>query len=451
MKPPTLKIGTSGIRGIVGESLTPELVSSFAAAFGSYIGPKNIVIGTDTRPSRTMVTHATTAGLLSVGCTPVHLGVVPVPTLQFYVRKLQAGGGICITASHNPMKWNALKFFGKDGIAIRPNQLSELTDLYHQGLYPRVNANNIPSVLEDSRALEVHTEAILDSVDVELIRSRRFKVAVDCCNGAGSLASPAFLKKLGCEILEINTSPGKPFPRNPEPLKPHIGELCDLISGSAVQVGFAQDADADRLALVDEKGESLGEECTVAIAVKHFLEKKLGPVVVNLSTSMMIDDIASQYQVPVYRTRVGDVYVVEKMLACSSPIGGEGNGGLIYPAVNPCRDSFIAMAMILEALAKTQVPLSQLRKQLPQYSIIKERVPCRSRDVAAFIRLLGHLYRDEELDLTDGIKVIWPDKWLHVRGSNTEPILRIIAEARTEQEAMALVSGVTEYLRPVVS
>jgi phosphomannomutase len=448
VKPLSLKISLTGVRGIAGETLTPRLVASFAAAFGTYCGRGPVVIGTDTRPSREMVTQAAIAGLLSVGCTPVDLGVVPLPSLQFYLNRTRGAGGICISASHNPMEWNALKFFGADGIMLRPNQFAELADLYHQGVYPRVKTHEIQQVRADHSASAHHRAGVLSAVDVEAIRARKFKAAVDCCNGAASNAAPEFLRALGCEVINVNTDPNAPFPRNPEPLAENLGALCRAVRESGADVGFAQDADADRLALVSERGEPLGEDCTVALAVDHVLSRVRGPVVVNMSTSRLIDDIAARYAVPVHRTKVGEIHVLERMLACSAAIGGEGNGGVILPSLNPCRDSFIAMALVLESLTRTGETVSALRSRWPYYAIVKQTIPCRSRDVAPFLRLVRHLYRDDKQELTDGVLIRWPDRWLHVRGSQTEPVLRIIGEARTEPEARAMIQPVLEYLRP---
>ncbi len=446
-QPLSLKIGISGVRGIVGESLTPQLITSFSAAFGTYCGGGAVLIGTDTRPSRLMASHAAVAGLLSVGCAPVDLGIVPVPILPLAIRERKSAGGICITASHNPMEWNALKFFGSDGIVLRPNQFEELLDLYHQGTYPRVDAQSIAEVRSDQAALLEHREAVLRAVDREAIRGRRFKAAVDACNGAASLAAPEFLRALGCEVVELYCDPEAGFPRNPEPTAESLQELCRRVREAGADLGFALDADADRLALVSERGEPLGEECTLALAVRHVLARRPGPVVVNASTSRMIDDLAAEFGCPVYRTRVGEINVVEKMLECGAPIGGEGTGGVIAPAVNPCRDSFVGMAFILEALAREACTLGELRRRLPAYVLVREKISCRPRDVAPALRLLRYLYRQEKIDLTDGVKVLWPDRWLHVRGSNTEPIMRLTAEARTEAEALGLIHGVLEYLR----
>jgi phosphomannomutase len=444
----SLKIGISGVRGIVGESLTPQLVTSFAAAFGNYSGAGPIVIGTDNRPSREMIKQSAIAGLLSVGCTPVDVGIVPVPALMMHVRQIGAFGGICISASHNPIEWNALKFIGPDGIALRSNQAAELTDLYHQGVYSRVAAREIADPRTDGSALTRHRDAVLRAVDVNAIWARRFKIAVDCVNGSASHATPAFLRAMGCEVFEIYTNPDEPFPHSPEPLPENIGRLCGLVRETGADLGFAQDADADRLAVVNERGEPLGEDCTVALAVRHWLQRKPGPVVVNMSTSRMVDEVAAQFGSPVYRTRVGEIHVVEKMIECGAEIGGEGNGGVIVRGINPCRDSFVGMALLLEALAQAGTSMSELRARIPFYAIAREKLLCQARDIAPSLRLLQGVYRNETLDLTDGVKVIWPDRWLHARSSTTEPIIRLIAEAPTEIVAHALLMEAMECLCP---
>lgn len=448
--PLSLKVGVSGVRGIVGDALTPQLVTRFAAAFGTYCGAGPIVVGTDTRPTREMVKHAVMAGLLSVGAAPVDLGITPIPALQKYVGDTGAFGGICITASHNPIEWNALKFIAGDGIVLRPNQAVELTDLYHQGLYPRAGAQEIPDVREDPNAAARHREDVLAAVDADAIRVRKFRVAVDCCNGAASRATPDLLRALGCEVVELYTDPGQPFPHDPEPSTENLGDLCELVRASKVDIGFAQDADADRLAIVDERGEPLGEDCTVTLVVRHVLRRDAepGPVVVNVSTSRMVDDVAAEFGCPVYRTRVGEVNVVEKMLEVGARIGGEGNAGVIAPRVNPCRDSFVAMALILEALAHEGGTISEMRARVPRYALVKEKVAFPARLIAAALRRLQDAYRGETIDLTDGVKIVWPDRWVQARASNTEPVVRVVAEAADEAEARDLVRAVVECVRP---
>jgi phosphomannomutase len=450
MKPLSLKISVSGVRGIVGESLTPQLVTSFAAAFGTYCGTGPVAIGTDTRPSREMVTQAAVAGLLSVGCAPVSLGIVPAPVLQHSVRRIGAAGGICITASHNPAEWNALKFFGPDGIVLRPNQFAELTDLYHQGVYPRIGALEIPEVREDSSAVARHRQSVLAAVDVEAIRSRRFKAAVDCCNGAAFRATPEFLRSLGCDVVEIHTDPAAPFPRDPEPLPENLGVLCRAVREAGCDIGFAQDADADRLTIADERGVALVEDCTLALSARHALARRPGPMVASVSTSRIVTDAARERGCEVHGAKVGEINVIERMLEVGARFGGEGNGGVIDLDVNPCRDSFVAMALVLEALTIEGGTVSEMRRRLPTYAMVKVKVPCRARDIAPCLRLVARMHADVPADRTDGVKVLWPDRWLHVRGSTTEPVLRVTAESPAEEDARALVLEVLEAIRPIV-
>ncbi|MEM7231963.1 MAG: phosphoglucosamine mutase [Planctomycetota bacterium] len=447
---PSLKIGLSGVRGIAGESLTPQLVTSFAAAFGTHCGRGPVVLGTDTRPSREMVTEAAVAGLLSVGCEPILLGVVPAPTLQHYVARAKALGGICVTASHNPMEWNALKFFGADGILLRPNQFTELLDLYHQGVYPRVPAAEIPDPTHESTASGAHHDRVLDCVDVDRIRERRFRVVVDGCNGASSEFTPDFLRRLNCEVIELHTQVDEPFPRDPEPTPENTTRLAELVRSEGADVGFALDADADRLGLVGDTGEHLGEDATIGIVVQHRLSTHPGPVVISMSTSRMVEDIADAFGVPVHRARVGEIHVVEAMAEFGSDLGGEGNGGVIIPSVNPCRDSFLAIAMILEGLATSGKRLSEMRAELPRYSLKKEKLPCRPRQIALAIRRLKRVYAEGDIDTTDGLRVSWPDRWLHVRGSNTEPVLRVLAEGPDEATALGMIQRTEEYLRSLL-
>jgi len=444
----SLKIGISGVRGVVGESLTPQLVTSFAAAFGTHCGMGPVLVGTDSRPSHEMVKHAVIAGLLSVGCTPVDVGILPVPSLQMHVRTTGAFGAVCISASHNPIQWNAVKFIGPDGILLRPNRADEVTDLYHQGVFPRVTSHEISEVREDDTAIQRHREAVIAAVDADSIRARGFRVAVDCCNGGASVATPAFLRALGCEVVELNTDPTAPFPHNPEPLPENIGDLCRAVRESGADLGFAQDADADRLAIVNERGEPLGEDCTVTLAIRDALHRKTGPVVVNISTSRMVDDVAAEVGATVHRTRVGEINVVERLLEIGATIGGEGNGGVIVPEINACRDSFVAMALVLEALAREGGTMSELRARVPTYAIVRERVGCAARYVATSLRKIERLYAERPQDRTDGVKVLWDDRWLLVRPSNTEPILRVEAEAPAEEEAQALVREALEALCP---
>lgn len=449
-KIPTLKIGVPSVRGIVGESFTPQLAAEFAAAFGSCCGPNEVVIGTDTRSSRTMITHAVVSGLLGVGCKPIDVGIVPSPSLQHCIRTGSAVGGICITASHNPVQWNALKFFGSEGISLSPNQFAELTGLYHQGAYARVSSDSISRLKTDDSVVRRHSQMIIEALDSDLIRGKEFKVAVDCCNGAASKAAPDFLRKLGCRVYEFNCEMDKPFPRNPEPIKQNIKKFCSFVRESEAEIGFALDADADRLALVDHLGNALGEDYTLALVASYYLESEVSPIVVNVSTSQVIEDVAARFGTTVYRTKVGETYVVEKMFQTGSSIGGEGNGGVIIPGLNPCRDSFVGMGYILEYMASSSNSIAELKQQLPAYEMIKSVVTCRPRDIVHFKSMLRHLYQGFRLEAIDGLKIFKGSGWIHIRGSNTEPVVRIIVEAESTKEAESFLAEILDYLRPLV-
>ena len=446
----TLKIGISGVRGVIGDSLTPQLVTSFAGAFGTYCGAGPILVGSDSRPSREMVKQAVFAGLLGAGCTPVDVGIVPVPSLQHHVRRARLFGGICITASHNPIQWNALKFFGSDGIILRPNQAAELVDMYHQGIYARVAGTEIREVHYDHSTIARHREAILQTVDIDVIRRRCFTVAIDCVNGAASHATPAFLEELGCRVIALNVNPNEPFPHDPEPIPANITQICALMREQSVDIGFVQDADADRLAVVNEHGEPLGEECTLVLAARHVLRRNPGPVVANLSSSRMIDDVADAYGCTVYRSKVGEVNVLQEIFARGAAVGGEGSGGVIVPAINPCRDSFVGMALLLEALALEGGSISAMRARVPSYAMLKDKFTCPAREIAPALRQLQTIYSPESIDTRDGVKISWPDRWAHARGSNTEPIIRITTEAPTEADAQALQVEIKEHFARIL-
>ena len=447
-RPSSLKIGPSGVRGVIGESLTPQLVTSFAAAFGTYCGAGPILVGTDTRPSGEMIKQAAIAGLLSVGCTPVDVGIVPVPALMLHVREAGAFGGIAVGGSHGSLEWNALRFVGSEGLALRANQAAELTDLYHQGFYPRVRALDMSDVRADATSCARHLGAVTRIVDVERIRARGFKVAVDPGGATASAPTLRLLETLGCDVACVDAGADAALPEHPEPDEASLARLGDLVRRSGAAIGFAQDADADRLLVVDEHGVPMGPDATVVLVVQRWLERKRGPVVVNVSTSRMVDDVAARFGCPVHRSRVGEAHVIEAMKEHGAEVGGEGDGGAIVSPVNPCRDSFVAMALVLESMAVSERSAGALRAQVPRYSMVRERLLCPARDIAPSLRLIKGLFSGERLDLTDGVKVTWPDRWLLARPSATEPVIRLAAEAPTEGEARSLVNRVLEVLSP---
>lgn len=440
---PSLKISISGVRGVVGDSLTPNLLARFAQAFGTYVGSGTIVIGRDPRTSGEMVRQAVIAGLLSSGCRVIDLDVCPVPTVQLIVRQRKASGGIAITASHNPAEWNALKFVNSEGLFLSPGQARELLDIYHQSDYTKVSGSEMRSVEMFTGALDAHVKAIVEAVGV-LPPTRKLKVALDSCNGAGSILAPRLLEALGTEVVPINTTPNGSFPRGAEPIAENLTALCQLVKDSGADVGFAQDMDADRLAVIDERGEPIGEENTLVLAARLIVSQMPGTLVTNLSTTSAMDDLAAKYGCALHRSKIGEANVTELMKSVGAVIGGEGNGGVIYPAINFCRDSHVGMALILHLLAETGQSVSALLGDLPRYVMIKEKLDCPSEKIAEVLKLIRCDFAAEQLDLRDGVKVSFADGWLHVRGSNTEPIIRLIAEARNEKRAREILSLVFE-------
>src|SRR5436309_1283843 len=436
MKPiRTLKISISGVRGVIGDSLSPPLLTRFAESFGTYLNSGKIVVGRDTRTSGEMVKHAVFAGLMSTGCQGVDLDICPVPTVQLMVRKLGARGGIAITASHNPVEWNALKLIRSDGCFLNSYQAEELLSIYHQGDFRKARNDKIKQIKRNTLGIPSHLEQILKHYGPVKWKGRRLKVAIDCCNGAGSLMTPRLLHSLECDLVSINTIPDGIFPHPPEPVPQNLTDLCRLVKESEADVGFAQDADADRLAIVSEKGVPIGEDNTLALAVKFLLSQERGTVVTNLSTTQAIDDIAQAFNCRVIRTKIGEVNVTEAMKKEEAIIGGEGNGGVIFPRINFARDSMVGITLVLHYMALTGSPLSTLVEDLPRYYFVKQTVPCPSSRVRSFLNLLKETHSHEKLDLTDGLKILRPDSWAHIRPSNTEPIMRIVVEARSEEAA----------------
>jgi phosphomannomutase len=387
-----------------------------------------------------MFLHAVCSGLLSTGCIPVDLGICPTPSAQIRTKETEAVGGIIITASHNPAQWNALKFIGKNGRFLDEYESRSLVELYHEGNFRRCPDEEINKVRQDPHAIESHLQKVLDYVDVDLIRSKRFKVAFDCCNGAGSLMTPRLLQEFGCQLIPINTEPNGIFPREPEPTPQHLTQLCSTTKLSGADIGFAQDADADRLAIVNEQGEPIGEDYTLALVVQFVLSKTPGPVVVNLSTSRIIEDIAQHYHCQVYRTKIGESNVIDKLLVCQAVVGGEGNGGVMIPAIHPCRDSFIGIGLVLKFMAETGNSVSELVNNLPRYFMVKRKISLPSEKIFGIIDTLKQQYASAHIDVTDGLKILLDDRnaWIHVRPSNTEPILRIVSEATSREDAEAL-------------
>jgi phosphomannomutase len=442
----SLKISISGVRGIVGDTLTPQLLTAFAGALGTYLGRGPILVGRDTRQSGDMVRNAVFAGLLSAGCEPVDVGICPVPSIQIRTAAVRARGAIAITASHNPVEWNALKFINSQGLFLNAHQAEELLDIYHQRNFTQVPAQEIRKVRFDADAITDHLRRLREYFDATVIRRARLKVVLDSCNGAGSVAAPNFLRELGCRVVELHTTPDGLFPRNPEPVPENLGILRKAVVDNKADVGLAQDADADRLAVIDGSGRPIGEEYTLALATMFVLERRKGPVVVNLSTTRAIDEIAAKFGSPVIRTKIGEINVVEGMIQHEAVVGGEGNGGVILPGVHYCRDSMAGMGAVLQLMAERRLSLAKIMAKMPHFSMVKTKTEFPPDRISQLEEALQRHFTDAQKITLDGLKLLWEDRWLHVRPSNTEPVIRLVAEARTRRRAQALIREAQEIL-----
>lgn len=442
----TLKISISGIRGIAGESLTDDVIERFAAAFARYTKNGKIVIGSDGRASGAHIRSLVISRLNKSRCEVIDIGIAPTPTVQLAVKGLSADGGIIITASHNPPQWNGLKFVRNDGIFLNERQAQELIGIYEKLPKFEEQEKNLQSCAckKDNSSLDRHIAMVTKKISAANIQKRKFKVAIDCCNGAGSVITPKFLKTLGCEIIAINTDPGRIPPRGLEPIPANISQLCGLVKEFGADIGFAQDPDADRLAIVSDKGEAIGEEYSLALAVLFVLSKNPGAknktVVANLSTSRLTQDAASRFGAITVRTKVGEVNVSEKIKELGALIGGEGNGGIIWPEIGLGRDSISGIGLILDLLADSGKTISQLADSLPRYTMIKDKIDLpQGIDPSSVLAAAEKRFPSAGIDRTDGIKIDLPDGWLHIRASNTEPIIRIIAEGTDPERTKALI------------
>ena len=435
MKP--LKIGITGVRGIVGETFTPELAVGFAQALGTYLDSGRILVCRDARASGPMVRAAVLAGLLAAGCEAVDLGVCPTPSLQLAVRRLGAVGGISISAGHNPEPWNALKFVRGDGLYLNATQADELLDIYHQAEFAKATWANIRSRVERADAITHHLETLSDAFDVGAIRSRRLTVAVDCCNSSCALLSPRWLASLGCEVFAVNDDPAVPFPHAPEPRRQTMAQLRAVVKAGRADIGFAHDADGERLGIITEACEILPEEATLAVACEIELARAPGTVVTNVSTSAAVDAIAARHGGTVVRTPVGQAFVSEAMIETGAVIGGEGSGGVVVPRVQLTHDSAAAVGLILEHMALTGERISETAARLPRFTMLKHNVAVEPNRIHSLVqRLHEELVREGvAYEQTDGIKISWPDGWVHVRVSNTESLVRVIAEAEDPKRA----------------
>ena len=448
--PKDLMVSVSGVRGKVGEALTPEIITRFTAAFGAYVrsttsgeGKPRVIVARDSRTSGPMFVHAVISALQSVGCDVIDIGLAPTPTALFAIRHHQAAGGIVVTASHNPVEWNALKFASSVGMFLDAEEAPAMRAYVNDREIPRAAWDTLGTLTTDENAAERHLHAVLGIpyLDVEGLRARKFKVALDCIRGAGTVLLPRLLDALGCEVIGLNLDPDGRFHRAPEPIAENLGELEKAVRDSGADIGMATDPDSDRLALVSNAGRAIGEDYTLAFAAQLVLRHRKGPVVTNLSTSRILEDVAGQAGVRLMRAAVGEINVARAMQREEAVIGGEGNGGVILPDVHHTRDAAVAAALVLQLMLETGKPVSELVSAIPAYTIVKDKLPRDAGSLEAAYDTLERELGAPDADREDGLRLSWAKerRWLHLRASGTEPILRIIAEAPSEGEARALV------------
>ncbi len=424
-----LIVSVSGVRGLVGETMTPLVAARFAAAFGTLLGGGRVVVGRDSRTSGESLAAAVASALLATGCETIDLGIVSTPGVTVMIDELEAAGGVMITASHNPFPWNGLKFFRSDGIDLSAALGTKLKEFWLADKFAFVGADGYRPLIHDGTTHTRHVARVLAATARKAVAARRLNVVLDSCHGAGAIATPQLLDELGCQVHILGGTPDGRFDHPPEPILENLSSVTKAVLAHHADLGLVQDPDADRLALIDEQGRFIGEEYTLALAALYRLSQEPGPCAANLSTSRMIDDVARRFGQVCHRTPVGEVHVADKMIVEKCVIGGEGNGGVIDPRVCPIRDSFAGIGLILELLATRNKPLSAIVDELPRYTMTKRKATAAPDAVKKLIARLPAEFPEARSDTQDGVRLDWPEGWVHVRPSNTEPIYRTIGES----------------------
>jgi phosphomannomutase len=443
----------SGIRGVIGETFTPDLVVQTAGAFAKYTSRGKIVLGRDTRPTGSAVSGILANSLSMFGCEVIDVGIVPTPTVQVMVEELGTDGGIIVSASHNPVEWNAFKLVSSTGSFLNEKQMKKFLRFLGSD-YTGEKWNSFGRIYRmEDKSSEIHIAKVLSAVNIEKIKKFSFKVVLDSVNGAGSAITIKMLEMLGCRVTSINCSLNGDFSRGAEPVPENLTELKKTVLSENADIGFAQDPDADRLAVVDNEGNPIGEEYTITLVSEHLLSKKVGPVVVNLSTTRAVEDVARSHGAEFYRAKVGEINVVEKMRHVRARIGGEGNGGVISPEIHFGRDSLAGIAYILEMMAARKTTIAKIRSEIPSYHIIKGKARINDKNIERRIGKLKNIYKGEKQNYSDGFRIDFiRDKsfsggWVHIRKSNTEPLMRIIAEGKTPEQASLIYRSFSQFIK----
>lgn len=436
----TLMVSVSGIRGIIGSGLEPQVIVKYSSAYGEFVGKGKVIIGRDARISGDMVKSIIVGTLLAKGLDVVDIGICPTPTVQYMVKTLNAQGGIAISASHNPNEWNALKLLNSTGQFMTPDENKIMLDKLDDSQKVYKNWDKLGKLTDYREGLYQHVEAVmnLQLIDAEKIRKKKFRVLVDCVNGAGVYVIPDLLRKFGCDVIEMNCEKTGIFPRLPEPLPENLIDTMKAVKDSKADLGIVVDPDVDRLVLITEDGRPFGEENTITQAIKFVLSKKPGNVVVNLSTTRAVEDVAAILNCNVFRSPVGEANVVLKMKETNAIIGGEGSGGVIFPDLHYGRDALVGIALTLQHLTETNQTLLELKRNLPQYCIAKKKINLGQNNPDQIIDLIKEKYADQKVNTDDGLRIDFKDHWVHFRKSNTEPIIRIITESKSLEDAEKL-------------
>jgi phosphomannomutase len=450
-----LIISISGMRGIVGENLTPSIAAEYGCAFGKFLknrhtgkeGKLSVCIGRDSRSSGQMLKSAVATGLCTVGVDVVDLGLVTTPGVGIMVRELQCNGGVIITASHNPIQYNGIKLLLGNGVAPPAEEAERIRQYFFDKHFALVDSLSHGKITSNEQTDATHIDKVLTIVDKEAIAAKKFKAVLDSVNGAGGRVTKKMLAKLGCEVIAINDEPSGIFAHRPEPTARNLTGLCRIVKEKGADIGFAQDPDADRLAIVDEAGTYIGEEYTLALAAKYIFSRETGKAATNLSTSRMLDDIAEKAGGQVIRTAVGEANVAAAMLKHNCIIGGEGNGGVIDLRVGPIRDSLVGIALTLQLMAETGKTISQLVGEITGYYMSKDKFAADKSQAQQILKLAKKAFADAKLDTTDGCRFDFDDGWLHIRPSNTEPVVRVIAEATSKQAVRKYIDAVLKIIR----
>jgi phosphomannomutase len=431
----------SGIRGVVGKTIDELFISRIAFIQTKLSGSGKVIIGRDTRVSGQSFAAAACRGIRAAGGQPIDLGIAPTPTTCVAVKATGASTGIILTASHNPGQYNGYKMVDKSGRLYNGRECDIVYKEFFAGNYPSEeilrSSSSDPEQNIDGGA--IHIEKIIAQINVALIKKAEISIAIDSINGAAAAVFPELLNKLGVTWCGVHNKLDGDFVHNPEPRPEHLCDLANLLkTTSGLWGGFVFDPDADRLATMGEHGEEISEEMTLVFALSNLLSRKKSPVAVNLSTSMLIDDVAKKFGTTVYRSKIGEANVVQEMIEQKCSFGGEGNGGVIYPEISMCRDGLAGLALILELMAKEKNTLSKIASQWPKYAIVKDKISCEGRDPSLIIKNLEQTFSSEKINTLDGLKIIRDNGWVHLRASNTEPIIRCYAEAKSQTEARAL-------------